>query len=78
MQGGNPPMSPIPQWSGEFQEINQYFWNQPTIPMFDPARPPHVPHANGMIGFVNNLEQINQKMGQMSVQTLEPTTGQDM
>ena len=71
-------MSTIPQWSGEVLESNQYFWNQPTILVFDPSRLPHGPHANGMIGFVNNLEQITQQMGQMSVQTLEPTTGQDM
>ena len=30
-----------------------------------------------MIGSINNLEQITQQMGQMSVQTSEPTSGQD-
>ena len=71
LQGGNPPMNPIPQWSGEVLECNQSCWNQPTIPMFDPVRLPHGPHANGMIGFVNNLEKITQQMGQISVQTSE-------
>ena len=28
--------------------------------------------------FVNNLENITQQMGQMSVQTSQPTTSQDM
>ena len=71
-------MNPIPQWSGEVPESNQYFWNQPAIHVFDPARPPHGPHANGMIGSFNNLEQITQQMGQMYVQTSKPTVGQDM
>ena len=78
MQGVNPPMNPIPEWSGEVLESNQYFWNQPRIPMFDPARPPHGPHSNGMIGSVNNLEQITQQMGKMFVQNSEPTASQDM
>ena len=46
--------------------------------MFDPTRPPYGPHANGMMGFVNNLEQITQKMGQMFVQTLQHIAAQDM
>ena len=71
-------MNPIPQWNGEVRESNQYFWNRPAIPMFDPARPPHGPHANGMIGSINNLEHITQQMGKMYVQTSEPTAGQDM
>ena len=70
-------MNPIPQWSGKVPESNQYFWNQPTIPVFDPTRPPHRPHANCMIGSINNLEQITQQMGQMSVQNSEATTGWD-
>ena len=71
-------MNPIPQWSGEVLESNQYFCNQPVTPTFDPARPPHGPHANGMKGFVNNLEQITQQMGQTSVQTSQPIAGQDI
>ena len=71
-------MNPIMKWSGEVMESNQYFLNQPEIPMFDPYRPPHGPHANGMMGFVNNLEQITQKMGQMFVQTSQPIAGKDM
>ena len=58
LQGGNPPLNPIPQCSGEVPKSNQYFWNHPAIPVFDPARLPHGPHANGMIGSINNLEQI--------------------
>ena len=68
-------MIPIPQWSGEVLESNQYFWNQPVTPTFDPARPPHGPHANGMIGFVNNLENTTQQMGQIYAQSSEPTGG---
>ena len=58
-------MNPIPQWSGEVPESNQYFWNQPTISVFDPARLPHGPHANGMMAYVNNLDHITKKMGQI-------------
>ena len=65
-------MNPIPHWSGEVLESYQYFWNHPTIPTFDPSSPPHGPHANGMMGFVNKLEQITQQMGQMYVQTSQP------
>ena len=71
-------MNPIPKSSGEVIESNKYFWNHPVIPMFDPSRPPHGPHANGMMGSINNLEQITQQMGQIFVQTLQPTVGQDM
>ena len=71
-------MNPIPQGSGEAIESNQCFWNQPAKPMFDLARPPHGPHANGMTGFINNLEQITQQMGKISIQTSQPITGQDM
>ena len=46
--------------------------------MFDLTRLPHGPHANGMIDSINNLEQITQQMGQISIQTSEPTTSQDM
>ena len=46
--------------------------------MFDPARPPHGPHANGRVGSLNKLEQITQQMGQMFVQTSKPIVGQDM
>ena len=46
--------------------------------MFDPSSPPHGPHANGMICFINNLKHITQQMGQMSVQTSEPTSSEDM
>ena len=49
-------MNPIMKWSGEVMESNQSFLNQPEIPMFDPYRPPHGPHANGMMGFVNKPE----------------------
>ena len=63
---GNPPMNPIPQWSGEVLESNQVFLNYPAIPSFDTARPPQGPHANGMMGSVNQLYQITQQMGQMS------------
>ena len=68
-------MNPISQWSGKVPESNQYFWNQPAIPVFDLARSPHGPHANGMIGSINNLEQITQQMGQMFVQSSKPTAG---
>ena len=71
-------MSLIPQWGGEILEINQSPWRHPTILLFDLARSPHGPHANGMIGFINNLEHITHHMGQIYVQTLEPTAGQDM
>ena len=71
-------MNPIPQWSGEVIESNQFFWTHPTKTMFDPSRPPHGPHVNGMMGFVNNIEKITQQMGQMSVQTSKPIVGQDM
>ena len=40
--------------------------------------PPHKPQANGMSGFINNLEQITQQMRQMFIQTSQPTIGQDM
>ena len=62
-------MNPIPQWSGEVIESNQYFWDHLAKPMFDPARPPHGPHANGMMGSINNIEQITLQMGQNSIQT---------
>ena len=29
MHRGNPPINPIPQWSGHVSESNQYFWIQP-------------------------------------------------
>ena len=68
-------MNHIPQWSGEVPESNQYFWNQLAIPVFDLARPPDGPHANGMIGSINDLEQFTHQMRQMYVQTSEPTAG---
>ena len=67
LQGGNTPIKPIPQWSDEVLESNQYFWNQLAIPTFDLDRPPHGPHSNGMMGSVNNLEKITHQMGQMPV-----------
>ena len=70
-------MNLILQWSGEVLESTQYFWNLPAISMFDPTRL-HGPHANGMIGFINNLDQITQQMGQMFVQTSQPIAGKDM
>ena len=71
-------MNPIQQGSGKVPESNQSFWNQPAIPVFDPAKPPHGPYSNGMSGSVNNLKQITQQMGQISVQTSEPIVGQEM
>ena len=78
LQGGNPSMNIIPQWSGEVPKCNQSFWNQPAIPVFDPAKPPHGPYSNGMNGSIKNLEQITQQMGQFFVQTSEPIVGQEM
>ena len=71
-------MNPIEKWSAEVLESNQSFWNQPTKFAFDIARTPQGPRVNGMMGSVNNLENITQKMGQMFVQTSEPIVGQDM
>ena len=67
-------MSPIPQWSGEVLQSNQYFWNYPAKPVFNLGRKPHGTYANGMSGSINNLEKITQQMGQMSIQTSQPTS----
>ena len=71
-------MNHIPQWSGEVLESNQYFWNHPAKPTFDPARPPHGPHVNGMMGSFKNIEKISQQIGQMFVQTSQPIASEDM
>ena len=71
-------MNPIPQWICEVLESNQCFGNRPAKPTFDPTRPPHGPHANGMMGSINNLEHITQQIRQMYVQASQPIIGQDM
>ena len=46
--------------------------------MFDLYREPHAPHANGTMGFVNNLVLITQQIGKMYAQTSQPTIGHDI